>query len=786
MNQFRQELCVQGASVLTVICLCPEPVLVDRCDDGNSEEKRVEIGQGPRIAHHADHGKDKPDDRDDGKGRPQGPDQEVRDETEKQSSGNDVPEPDEGWNVNSAAGEEVYVSERGGAGHDGKPLAHETQVLALVGKRSAFGKLLAARCDMGKFAGFDLPFDGGVEILRRTREPIGRTQPSAENLAPTILESEQEIEELAQSLALFWLVTRPAHSDIPAAIMAPASPPVNAKTGLVGAGERERMKIGFRKWLQVLRPLAWWVILVLVLYAIRLHERWVEETRIIFGVQVEGQFPISAETQLDGRPVVSGQRISLGEHTFTATAAKNEAFRTNFFAWYGPHSLGDINLKRLKGSLQVQASPSAQTVIVTGPEFSTKLFDCSNSILMVPTDAYVVKAQYGHWSHVQSAIVAANQTANVQFAPRLGALHLTSNEEKATYGVQFADGQAVANGEIPATVSGLPAGSYAVKVTYREYQFETNVLIVPNATNEITAGFDLGTARIDSNPSGASVYAIDGNFLGQTPLELPDLQPGTLRFHLALTGFERANGMLEIAGSTTNAYQTNLLDSRYVSAMRGARQYQAESNYSAMLRAANAALDIKPDDEAALSLRSTAQNQVDAASAQQKAEEERVERLKRPREMFDALCATNPAASLFAEHELKTSKSAKQVEQAIIGALQSEPDAFEVISETSPIADVYQVIVKREMSLGILGGSQRVCLLTVGQTKDDETEILFKVLEFQIRHNVVADGVTMHDEKKLIPVSPELANGNGLQQMQLQSGIQMVESKVKRGIERIP
>ena len=37
-------------------------------------------------------------------------------------------------------------------------------------------------------------------------------------------------------------------------------------------------------------------------------------------------------------------------------------------------------------------------------------------------------------------------------------------------------------------------------------------------------------------------------------------------------------------------------------------------------------------------------------------------------------------------------------------------------------------------SWAFLGGTERDCLIVVGQAKDDETQIWFKVLEYQVQH----------------------------------------------------
>jgi len=109
--------------------------------------------------------------------------------------------------------------------------------------------------------------------------------------------------------------------------------------------------------LRILRPLFWWLILVLALYGIRTHQRLMEKTRLDFTVTLQGQPHFEASTTFDGKPMVSGQKISLGNHTFAVTLPKAEPFSTNMFVWYGGHDFGTIDLKRTMGTLSVSADP---------------------------------------------------------------------------------------------------------------------------------------------------------------------------------------------------------------------------------------------------------------------------------------------------------------------------------------------------------------------------------------------------------------------------------------------
>jgi hypothetical protein len=296
--------------------------------------------------------------------------------------------------------------------------------------------------------------------------------------------------------------------------------------------------------------------------------------------------------------------------------------------------------------------------------------------------------------------------------------------------------------------------------------------------------FVVGTAQIESTPPGAIVYATNGDRIGETPLELSDMPPQVVRFRLSLAGYEPEEGIVQIVADATNSYRTNLLSTGYVSAMLDARRHQASSNYVAALRDADQALSFRAGDGAAEALRKLASGKVEEERRLGEAEAERRAQLTRPRETFDLVCGKNADANLFAEHELKTVRPAKEAEAAIVKSLQASPMPFKVSYEGLQAKDTYQLFALQEFSLGILGGYQRAVLLVVGKTTEGETQILYKVLEYQVQHTIVANGLAFHDEKKITPVPQGAARGNALLAAELDGGAKLVEDKVRAALQQ--
>ena len=509
----------------------------------------------------------------------------------------------------------------------------------------------------------------------------------------------------------------------------------------------------------------------------------IELTRIGFSVALEGRpFVPDAAINLDGHPVFNGEKISLGNHTLRITHLKGEPVEMKFFAWYGPHDFGQIKLKRTRGTLSVKANLSASSITVSGPEFSTTLENCTATNLIVPADVYTVRATYPHWSKSENAMVVGDQICNVKFSPQFGALHLTCNRDGAAYQLQFADGKTLYGGNLPDTVIDLPVGEYQFTASYHNHQLHKSITVEAGKTNEDQPVFVLGTVRLESVPSGANVRDANGAYLGETPLNLPDMPPQRTQFNLSLSEYQSTPVNVEIVADQTNTFRTSLVSLSYLSAMKNARSYMAAGNYAGVVQAAGTALNANPNDADALALQSQANAQLNAERERQNAEGERVAQLKRPREVFDSVCSKYPDAPLFSEHLLKTSKPAKEAKTAIVKSLQAEPMGFQIFYEDSPQPNVYQLSARHEFSLGILGGTVRVVLLVAGQTKDGETQILFKVLEYQAQHTIVAEGLKFRDDKQLIPLHSSRIQMTDILNSQVQEGIRVVTERIQTAI----
>ena len=249
----------------------------------------------------------------------------------------------------------------------------------------------------------------------------------------------------------------------------------------------------------VLRPLLWWLILVLVLYGIKLHQRLSEQTHLWFNPVLQGRsVSDEAAATLDNQPITSGTHIAIGRHQFTITHLKAEPFSTNLFIWYGRHDLGDIILKRGFGSLAITANPSAGLIDIQGPEFSLKLTNSTGITVTVPTDRYTVDAYYQHWQQRQETTVISTLPGTCTFAPRFGTVQLTCNQSGASFQVVDTNEQLFEAGDFPATIQEVPEGSYKVNAWHHGNHLEQALTVSVENTNSTEVQFDYGTAVLET------------------------------------------------------------------------------------------------------------------------------------------------------------------------------------------------------------------------------------------------------------------------------------------------
>ena len=463
---------------------------------------------------------------------------------------------------------------------------------------------------------------------------------------------------------------------------------------------------------------------------------------------------------LDNKPVTSGDRLSIGWHKFNVSHPKAKSFSTNLFIWYGEHNLGEIALTRQKGMVSVEANPPAGVLTIRGPEISAAWTNSPGTTVSVPTDVYQVKARWANYEQTEQVTVPNDGSGSVRFAP------------------------------------------------------------------------PLGNVTLESDPAGATVIGTSGDELGTTPLVLKELRAGAWKGELRLDGYLPVVLTLAVNANQTNLTRTNLVNWQYAEAMRSARNYLAAHDYDRGLEALTAALKGKPNDPDATALQmeakvarhlqradammqrgeyATARQEVESALGvqpesveakammatiqnrqreliaeqerrreQDLAEKQRQARLERPKALMVSATRGFMDADLFENQTLTCTKKVKDAGDAIQDAMRNNQPAFEIIKYEWPDNEAFVIQAKLQMF-----GGFRQCFIVGGQTRDDETRIIFKVVEYETHLNLNLGGVLRISDGKppIIAVHPSrIGEMTNQRQARVRDGVQIVTGRIKQAV----
>ena len=518
-----------------------------------------------------------------------------------------------------------------------------------------------------------------------------------------------------------------------------------------------------RHWLRALRPLLWWSILVLCLFAYHTHERLSERTRLKFTVDLEGKLVgYEASATLDGRPVVSGARVALGNHRFQISHPKAELVSSNFFVWYGEWDLGAINLKRTRGVLALEVKPPAAKLSVVGSEFSVKLTNSAGFTSSVPTGVYRVEANWANYDDNKEVTVSAGSGGALRLAPPLGAVTVESDPSGAT--VVGSNGGKL--GTTPLTVPELRPGMWKGEIRLDGYiPVPVSLEVTASETNSFRT--NLVNWQYSQAMESARAFFAAGD--GERTLD-------------ALSSALKARPDDPDAMALKEKAETLQQESTVAKHLRQADEMLATKDYSGVRTEAEAVLKLVPGNDRALALINelARREQEDKQREQEQAEAWRQERLALPKKTFDFALGQTAEAPLFETHELQAALPVTQVQTALVRELETAP-AFQVVRINGTAPEAFALSARQEVP-----GGSRACVIAGAQTGDGETRIFFKVMEYKKKTSVSFQGQLTFNTS-YVPIDPSKANDlTEKQKAQLSQGATMVEERVRRAVGQKP
>lgn len=275
--------------------------------------------------------------------------------------------------------------------------------------------------------------------------------------------------------------------------------------------------------------------------------------------------PVAIEVE-STRPVdmdISGPNLRLGgrtlmlpgEHRLRLEATGYQPLDTQVEVSRQGEQRFSFQLEPLPGRLAIHSRPEGASITLGGDARGNTPVDG----LELPPGDYILQLEHPRYlPHQQTLEVAGrgeSRTLTVELQPAWADIQLDSEPSGATVRV---DGEPV--GTTPATLALLQGE--------RELQLELPGFAPLGKTLRVEAGQarDLGTMRLepaagvlvlDSTPTGANV-TLDGEFLGQTPLEVELAPDRSQRLILTRPGYRRHSESLSLAAGAREEKQVRL------------------------------------------------------------------------------------------------------------------------------------------------------------------------------------------------------------------------------------
>ena len=270
--------------------------------------------------------------------------------------------------------------------------------------------------------------------------------------------------------------------------------------------------------------------------------------------------------------------VTAGSYTIRVTKAGYTEKSQAVVVYEGQTSTVTLTLSQSQsgGGLSVTTVPSGATVYVDGTVYGvTPLTN-----VQLTTGQHALKLMMtGYVDYDATFTITTGQTTplTLNLVPSSnpsgkGSLQISSTPSDAAI---FIDG--VLQGPTPKTISGLSAGSHAVRVTktgYVDYSASITVIggqtlplklnLVPRtqptgSTSPTTPSQPggVGTIAVESSPPGANVY-LDGKPSGTTPVTIPDVNAGSHALLLTMQGYSDASKSIDVAAGSQNQVSMDL------------------------------------------------------------------------------------------------------------------------------------------------------------------------------------------------------------------------------------
>jgi hypothetical protein len=212
-------------------------------------------------------------------------------------------------------------------------------------------------------------------------------------------------------------------------------------------------------------------------------------------------------------------------------------------------------LQAARATIIVNSNPSGTAIIGDEHKATPATFDD-----IPPGKITVVVQSDGYEDYRQDMTVTADKPTDlgtIQLAPQTGNLALSSPQSEVVYTLTGPNNYSQ-NGTLPVKLTALPAGEYQLVLRQQDWQLPSmNITIRDRDDLHKDIAFPFGMLTVESLPPGATVRN-DNVILGQTPLSVPQVRPGTMNLSVDLPPYTVQKVQVSILPSATVDKQVTL------------------------------------------------------------------------------------------------------------------------------------------------------------------------------------------------------------------------------------
>jgi hypothetical protein len=230
--------------------------------------------------------------------------------------------------------------------------------------------------------------------------------------------------------------------------------------------------------------------------------------------------------------VLPAQREAEAEHQKELLAQKQLA--DNLAAQKAAQDAEIAKEKNARATVTVTSTPDGTAMIGEERKPTPATFDD-----VVPGKITVTVQAPGYEDYHQDLNVTADKPTDlgtIQLSPQVGNLSFSSPQTDVSYTLTGPNGYAH-EGTFPDKLSGLAVGDYQLIARQHDWQLPPIPITISDRDDlQKVITFPFATLSIESVPAGATVR--NGNvILGQTPLSVPQMRPGTMNISVDLPPF---------------------------------------------------------------------------------------------------------------------------------------------------------------------------------------------------------------------------------------------------------